>query len=78
MNNPEDKDSASCVWANTSKDASKCSKTRSPKNLRTGYVTAKEDAGSDIEAIAHRVGATPDVLIRHYEFPTFENEHKRF
>lgn len=75
---PHDRDPDDCEAANSSKKASGCPDSRSPRKIRSGYVTAKLNAGSSYESVGHRVGATKGVLQRHYDHPNQEEERERY
>lgn len=67
-----------CEAARSTKDASKCPDSRSPRTIRSGYITSKLNAGASYEAVGHRVGATTDVLKKHYDHPDEDDERERY
>jgi hypothetical protein len=75
---PHDRDPAECEAAQTAKAASKCPDSRSPRPIRSGYITAKLNAGSSYEAVCQRVGATKTVLKKHYDHPQKDDESSRY
>jgi len=66
-----------CPASDNVKKASKCPLSRSPKDIRSGYITAKLNAGASYEAVGYRVGATKRVLKKHYDHPTLDEERAR-
>lgn len=75
---PHDRKIEDCDAAQSTKDASKCPGSRSPRTVRSGYITAKLNAGASFEAVGHRVGATRDVLEKHYDHPNEDEERERY
>lgn len=75
---PHDKSPANCEAAQSAKHASKCPSSRSPRPIRSGYITAKMNAGARYEAVGHRVGATEAVLRKHYDTPEKDDERRRY
>jgi hypothetical protein len=74
---PFGKDPDNCQAESAAKHASKCDASRSPRQIRSGYVTAKLNAGASYESVGFRVGATKKVLKRHYDHPGKEKERER-
>jgi hypothetical protein len=74
---PHDRNPAECEAAQSAKAASKCPDSRSPRPIRSGYITAKLNAGASYEAVGHRVGATKAVLKKHYDHPQKDEESSR-
>lgn len=72
-----DHNPATCPASDDVKDASKCELSRCPKDIRSGYITAKLNAGASYEAVGYRVGATKRVMQKHYDHPTLEEERAR-
>lgn len=72
-----DHNPATCPASSNVKDASKCSLSRPPKDIRSGYITAKLNAGASYEAVGYRVGATKRVLKKHYDHPDLDEERAR-
>jgi site-specific recombinase XerD len=57
-------------------DASKCPSSRSPHRIRTGSITEQLNRGYDIDKVASRVNASPDVLRAHYDVASQNEEFK--
>lgn len=74
---PYDKDVESCVATSSPKKASQCEASRSPRKIRSGYITSKANAGAAYESIGHRVGATKSVMKKHYDQPDRDEERQR-
>lgn len=66
-----------CPASDDVKEASKCPLSRSPTNIRTGYVTAKLNGGASYESVGYRVGAGEKVLRKHYDHPDLDEERDR-
>jgi hypothetical protein len=75
-NGPEGHDVEECE-AGTAKGASKCSASRSPRAVRSGYITAMLNGGASYEAVGYRVGATKEALRKHYDHPSDQEERER-
>lgn len=75
---PYDREVEDCDAAQSTKQASKCPDSRSPRKVRSGYITAKLNASASYEAVGHRVGATRAVLEKHYDQPTEDEERERY
>lgn len=74
---PDGHDVETCPGAESAKKASKCSASRSPRMIRSGYITAMLNGGASYEAVGYRVGATKPALKKHYDHPNDEEERKR-
>jgi len=75
---PYGKDIENCEAANSAKKATQCEGTRSPRQIRSGYITSKANARVPYESIGYRVGATKEVLKKHYDLPGADEERQRY
>jgi len=74
---PDDHDVSNCDGMESAHDAHRCARSKSPKMIRSGYITAKLNHAT-YEAVGHRVGATTAVLKKHYDHPDNDEERKRY
>jgi len=77
LDGPDGHDVATCEGAESAKKASKCSASRSPRMIRSGYITAMLNRGASYEAVGYRVGATKATLRKHYDHPSYDEERQR-
>ncbi len=75
---PYGRDPETCEAAQSAKKATGCEGTRAPRQIRSGYITAKLNAKASYESVGHRVGATKKVLKRHYDHPSEDEERERY
>lgn len=57
--------------------ASRCPSTRSPHAIRRGSITWQRNLDRDIEKVAKRTAATPNVIRRYYDDPDYDDELER-
>lgn len=66
----------SCDWfART--EASRCPSTVSPHRVRTGSMTWQRSQGVPIEVVAKRANASPEVIRKHYDHPTQQEDFEQ-
>lgn len=75
---PHEREQDTCQAASSAKKASQCPSSKSPKTIRSGYITAKFNSGASPSAVGYRVGATKEVLRRNYDHPDQEAERQRY
>ncbi|QDX39512.1 hypothetical protein [Salarchaeum sp. JOR-1] len=75
---PHDRDPEDCEAAQRNNSAYKCPSSRAPHHIRTGYITAKRNAGVSPEAIEQRCDVTPQCQEEHYDLPDLEEERERY
>lgn len=74
---PHDRFRQSCGWFNRS-DGAQCPSTLSPHRVRTGSITWQLNQGLSVEVVAKRVNASPEVIRKHYDVATADEEfHQR-
>lgn len=73
---PDGHDVENCPGMESNNDAYKCSMSRAPRHIRTGYITSKKNE-VDPEDLGYRVGATPRVIRKHYDHPDRDEEKER-
>jgi site-specific recombinase XerD len=73
---PHGRDRLRCEYVNRG-DASKCPSSRSPHRIRTGSITEQLNRGYDVEKVATRVNATPEVLREHYDVAGQDEEFEQ-
>lgn len=74
--NPDDHDVENCPGMESNNAAYKCSMSRAPRHIRTGYITSKRNE-VDPEDLGYRVGATARVIRKHYDHPNRDEEKER-
>ena len=66
---PHGKQRGTCEFTQRN-HASKCPSSRSPHPIRTGSITWQLNQGLDVEQVAERVNASPEVIRRYYDKAT--------
>ncbi|MFY4812558.1 hypothetical protein ACOJIV_07560 [Haloarcula sp. AONF1] len=75
---PHDKDPKDCEAAQKANSAFKCPSSRSPHQIRKGYITDNRSAGVPPEGIEQRCDANPRTQKTHYDQPDQDAERQRY
>lgn len=74
---PHDRDPTECEAAQRNNSAYKCPSSRAPHHVRTGFITAKRDAGAHPDSIDQRCDVQERTQDKHYHHPDDEDVRKR-